>query len=107
MGTTIDSCVICLTDLNIGDTTRLMCEHVFHNTCLSTLLDQPNDIICTCPVCRKFISKGTIIIQQQQQQQQPNDLVESDKLYFSIFGCILLLGCITFIISHVMFVATL
>lgn len=50
-------CVFCLEKINYGITTS--CKHSFHYTCfnlyLHSLLNNSDDIMIKCPICRNFI----------------------------------------------------
>ena len=45
-------CSICFEDITNEKTTKILCNHVFHTTCINTWTSIKN----TCPICRKIVS---------------------------------------------------
>ena len=51
-------CVICLSDININDKYKTICNHIFHSDCIMKWYERGH----TCPLCR--VSKFSISIEE-------------------------------------------
>ena len=50
-----EKCSVCMSELNIDENVcELPCQHIFHNNCIQTWLQQYN---YKCPICRKEVGK--------------------------------------------------
>ena len=51
----IEECVVCLENLEVSNTVRLMCDHELHIHCLHKLLSSTQEEYTLCPICRKLL----------------------------------------------------